>query len=191
MNGKNQLLSTHRVKGRTQCDEAWKPLRSWEERVCRICMDAQGEFISPCNCRGSAQYIHEECLKTWLTAKYATLEAAQCEICHEAFQMDVVVKSKCTPGLACREGLTQCLFIPLLLAVQALLVLIVVILAQKLQRNPGSVEEESYALALMVTCGASALIIFIRTRFARPAARWARNRFTIWGLALPRSSEMA
>lgn len=39
--------------------------------LCRICLcdDGNSDLISPCQCKGSTGYIHENCLKTWLLEK--------------------------------------------------------------------------------------------------------------------------
>ena len=33
---------------------------------CRICFDETGPFVSPCQCRGTAQYIHSKCLERYI-----------------------------------------------------------------------------------------------------------------------------
>ena len=62
------------------------------ERICRICLnthsDHQPKFVSPCACSGSAKYVHEYCLKTWLNYQLNTPQMKNkkdsqldCEIC--------------------------------------------------------------------------------------------------------------
>lgn len=39
-----------------------------EERVCRYCLEGDvcgDSLISPCECSGSAQYVHLQCLRKW------------------------------------------------------------------------------------------------------------------------------
>ena len=31
--------------------------------ACRVCFDCDGELVSPCQCRGSQEYIHLHCLR--------------------------------------------------------------------------------------------------------------------------------
>ena len=62
-----------------------------QERLCRICYDVdktENKLISPCSCTGSCQYVHQECIKKWLTdvieinntrGKYVF---PKCEICN-------------------------------------------------------------------------------------------------------------
>lgn len=36
--------------------------------TCRICMNEEetSRYISPCLCKGTSEYVHEECLKMWI-----------------------------------------------------------------------------------------------------------------------------
>lgn len=44
--------------------------------TCRICLE-EGDLIQPCNCSGTAAYVHEECLIKWFRVSKRT----DCEIC--------------------------------------------------------------------------------------------------------------
>lgn len=50
---------------------------------CRICLetDEVGNLISPCNCRGSSQWVHTECLNEWRNFDVNSRSNRQCEIC--------------------------------------------------------------------------------------------------------------
>jgi len=48
---------------------------------CRICLEEDGPFVSPCACKGTTAYIHEGCLNQWIDTSGAT----ECEICKEEF----------------------------------------------------------------------------------------------------------
>jgi len=55
--------------------------------VCRICFDAAGEngtggLVSPCACRGSAAYVHLDCLREWCGRKGDFLK---CDLCHQRY----------------------------------------------------------------------------------------------------------
>lgn len=53
--------------------------------TCRICYDDEpNNLIQPCNCAGSAAFVHKECLLKWLETSGRT----NCEICH--FEYDIV-----------------------------------------------------------------------------------------------------
>lgn len=45
--------------------------------TCRICLESDGTLISPCACKGTAGYIHEDCLLKWINES----ESYECEIC--------------------------------------------------------------------------------------------------------------
>ncbi|CAD8098009.1 unnamed protein product [Paramecium primaurelia] len=68
--------------------------------ICRICLeDGQiNAFIKPCECKGSIQYIHEDCLKTWLLRNHKIDEIAAnrvfCELCKKTFHCDVQFQQK-------------------------------------------------------------------------------------------------
>ena len=62
--------------------------------VCRFCMSADGELISPCMCRGSNEWVHLACLRQWQTnvlltqsthPKYQTSIDRICNVCLEPF----------------------------------------------------------------------------------------------------------
>ncbi|GCB73435.1 hypothetical protein scyTo_0002541 [Scyliorhinus torazame] len=69
-----------------------------EGDICRICQIGAGvttppnPLIQPCNCTGSLQYVHQECMKKWLQSKInsgADLTAVTtCELCKEKLQLD-------------------------------------------------------------------------------------------------------
>jgi len=43
------------------------------EKICRICLESEcikeNPLIVPCNCKGTMQYVHLNCLKRWLFKK--------------------------------------------------------------------------------------------------------------------------
>uniref|UniRef100_A0A8C0GBP8 RING-type E3 ubiquitin transferase n=1 Tax=Chelonoidis abingdonii TaxID=106734 RepID=A0A8C0GBP8_CHEAB len=64
---------------------------------CRICQIAGGSLtnplVEPCGCIGTLQFVHQECLKTWLKAKIksgAELGAVKtCELCKQSLIADL------------------------------------------------------------------------------------------------------
>ncbi|KAI8332290.1 hypothetical protein BC941DRAFT_437159 [Chlamydoabsidia padenii] len=55
-----------------------------ETKRCTICLNTREgdtEFIAPCCCRGSVQYVHEQCLKAWI------LRSPQCNVCLEYYSL--------------------------------------------------------------------------------------------------------
>jgi hypothetical protein len=53
---------------------------------CRICLEDEGPFISPCLCSGTMKDIHEECLLKWIHMNtHNPFNRARCELCHFPF----------------------------------------------------------------------------------------------------------
>uniref|UniRef100_UPI00398E6C96 E3 ubiquitin-protein ligase MARCHF7 isoform X2 n=1 Tax=Pristiophorus japonicus TaxID=55135 RepID=UPI00398E6C96 len=69
-----------------------------EGDICRICQMGAGAtsppnpLIQPCNCTGSLQYVHQECMKKWLQSKINSgadlIAVTTCELCKEKLQLD-------------------------------------------------------------------------------------------------------
>ncbi|CAD8115737.1 unnamed protein product [Paramecium sonneborni] len=65
-----------------------------ETKFCRICLcdDGNSDLIRPCKCKGSLQYIHENCLKIWILEKQGIEKVYKnnidCEVCHSKFLME-------------------------------------------------------------------------------------------------------
>ena len=53
--------------------------------ACRICFESEGTLCAPCKCKGSIEYIHEECLLTWIRGND---ERSNCELCKEPYAFD-------------------------------------------------------------------------------------------------------
>lgn len=57
--------------------------------TCRYCLDGSNEydnFISPCECKGSSEFVHKNCLKRWLESKNGTTHYNTCSECHSNFK---------------------------------------------------------------------------------------------------------
>lgn len=133
-----------------------------EAPTCRICFDVESSsapLLHPCRCAGSAHYIHEECLKAWLASRGTDLSKSECEVCKTPFIMKIKVHRKFSPRDICKEGITQCLFTPLLLAVLGMLILIIYLLCNKYLNDNNSTETKGYTVALIVTCCLASLVI--------------------------------
>lgn len=71
-----------------------------EHKVCRYCFDDETEnnkLITPCKCKGSAKYIHEECLNNWIFQLIQGNMEKKCEVCKYVFKIEITSKSKCDP----------------------------------------------------------------------------------------------
>ncbi|CAD8113096.1 unnamed protein product [Paramecium primaurelia] len=69
-------------------------------RICRICMmeEETSRFIYPCKCKGSSQYVHEECFKSWILTKNIVEKVLKkdisCEVCSYKINMKVTYQDK-------------------------------------------------------------------------------------------------
>merc|ERR1711892_7565 len=68
--------------------------------LCRIChsnsgIDSKetrpGDLITPCNCKGTLELVHRNCLDRWLR----TADTKSCELCHYRFKMKSDMKPFC------------------------------------------------------------------------------------------------
>ncbi|ANS04357.1 membrane associated ring finger 1,8 [uncultured Mediterranean phage] len=60
---------------------------------CRICFSSspsQGQLITPCDCSGSLQYVHENCLSHWRTIEEDRRPRATCEVCQGPYNTAIV-----------------------------------------------------------------------------------------------------
>ena len=59
--------------------------------TCRICLENYPfDFISPCNCRGSLQYVHKTCLDEWRLRHHADhSNRIRCQECLAPFNYEV------------------------------------------------------------------------------------------------------
>ena len=81
---------------------------SVEEPSCRICLEAGGNLIQPCDCSGSAAFVHKECLVKWLNIS----KRANCEICLYEYNIEEEnVKNSCMTIFS--EDLSLNIHIPL------------------------------------------------------------------------------
>ena len=67
-----------------------KALSPSAHAICRICLEgedleagAAGRLISPCECKGSAGFIHQGCLARWILER----RQLSCELCKHAYRL--------------------------------------------------------------------------------------------------------
>lgn len=62
---------------------------------CRICLseDEVSNLIAPCECRGSARYVHSACLETWRSKNTDSWKVDLCSVCHSRFKGVAAVPS--------------------------------------------------------------------------------------------------
>lgn len=67
---------------------------SIDMNFCRICFEpAPPELISPCNCKGTINWVHRHCLDTWIEASNSNT----CEICYQPYELDGQRIVRCRP----------------------------------------------------------------------------------------------
>ena len=106
-----------------------------EFRICRICFDDESELkklIAPCKCRGTAKYIHEECLNFWINEQVRTNVEANCEVCKYKFQFEVNTKIKCNPKDSISENpFRLCYFFISLMMLSIVFILLYVVIERR------------------------------------------------------------
>ena len=55
-----------------------------EKQSCRICLEEDKTFISPCLCKGTMKYVHPVCLNQW---RKHSLHPLSCENCHFKYKI--------------------------------------------------------------------------------------------------------
>ncbi|TKR87663.1 hypothetical protein L596_012027 [Steinernema carpocapsae] len=78
-------------------------MSSPDPSFCRICLDTEGSFCSPCRCTGTLKHVHPDCLNQWIDVKMSkkcgtclfTVSASNTKIdnLHVANQMWTIVLS--------------------------------------------------------------------------------------------------
>ena len=57
-----------------------------DEPACRICLETTGPFISPCLCKGSMKFIHQDCIEKWRNTSPNPLSYSRCEQCQYTYK---------------------------------------------------------------------------------------------------------
>ena len=161
------------------------------EATCRICLDNEqnietGNFIKPCRCTGTMEWVHDECLKTWIVAKENEINAAACELCGTSFNMRFKLENVFYPRKAFKEkvfGLMSC--ICLSFTIMALLIIITVLAvgwSKSINEEEGTAAQQSsaeYKLSLIVVCalisGIVSVFVFLVVRdicFRTEVSEW-------------------
>lgn len=144
-----------------------------KDTVCRICLECEASdnsLIHPCKCAGTVKYVHEGCLKAWLSSRDQDLAQAECELCRTPFVMTMRLQRKCVPKGFLNEGFTHCLLAPLLAGVLGMIGLIIYLLTDKYLINTSSTSQRSYSSVLIGVCiVASLVLIYLLIKALREA----------------------
>ena len=128
------------------------------EQQCRICLETVSckALISPCRCIGSISYVHETCLKTWITSKKEELNEAKCELCNTAFHMKWEIKYACIYHTLVRNNPSQSLLLPILLIFELLICYLTVNVIQRCLD-----ENETVSRSVLIVLAVISIIGFI------------------------------
>lgn len=133
-----------------------------DQPICRICLETElnsNKLISPCKCKGTLKYVHEECLKTWLISLDIDVDEGSCELCKTSYIMEFNLKYRCSFSSAQTDGVTNSFFMALLLTVLVMLGFIVYLLFDRYFERSKEKEEGIYSIALIVICVISWLVL--------------------------------
>lgn len=99
------------------------------EAVCKICFDTErNDLISPCLCNGTSKYVHEKCLKTWISSQETSNSKPKCEICNYEYKMKLKEVRVYNPKKAIEEEFLYCCMIPVIIVIIIILSIIIAIL---------------------------------------------------------------
>jgi hypothetical protein len=69
-------------------------LATSNDKLCWICLESEkvgDDFVNPCGCCGSVQWVHRKCLGKWLDRLLDdTRDIYRCELCHETYRRECV-----------------------------------------------------------------------------------------------------
>jgi E3 ubiquitin-protein ligase DOA10 len=71
------------------------------EKICRICLENDGELISVCGCKGSVKYVHKDCIKKWQQMAPTLESKIYCQLCKEKYQYDGQIEEKVINSISC------------------------------------------------------------------------------------------
>lgn len=118
---------------------------------CRICFDiGMNPLIQACKCNGSSRYVHEVCLKQWITTKYTQLDNAQCEVCLYKYTIIIEKASKCNPRSAVPQSISNlCMVITTFFILLALSIYTGLFIRHKMDLK----KKKTYSIAVLAICG--------------------------------------
>ena len=115
-----------------QFDELKEEKEKEEEKECRICLEPSGNLIVVCECKGSCEYVHKECIETWINHfNDNDIRHNKCEICKSDYNLEILELDDDDDDNECNLfKSTSCkIFVTLLLAISfSILMLLLIIL---------------------------------------------------------------
>ncbi|EPS45271.1 hypothetical protein H072_741 [Dactylellina haptotyla CBS 200.50] len=88
-------------------------------KQCRICLDTTtedadeelGRLISPCKCKGSARYVHEECLRAWRLQSANSQSFYKCPTCHFEYRFQRLKAAQIIASTGLQVTITALIFV--------------------------------------------------------------------------------
>ena len=66
-----------------------------EINECRICLEESDDLICICGCKGTAQYVHKECIEEWINRFPVNHpNHTRCQLCNEKYKLDLIDEIK-------------------------------------------------------------------------------------------------
>tara|TARA_X000000368_G_C22934746_1_gene669375 strand:- start:666 stop:1022 length:357 start_codon:yes stop_codon:yes gene_type:complete len=89
---------------------------------CRICLEGEGNLICICGCKGTLQYVHKECIETWINSFPSNhINHQQCGICKQNYNLVLIDEQKIK---SVKDVLYLILFFYISIGVSMLIILI-------------------------------------------------------------------
>ena len=120
---------TFRLKTSQNSEVSIENLEEPPEKICRICFESEipdNLLISPCRCKGSMKYVHQECLKVWLLSQFIDLNESTCDICKNKLYMNIKLQTI----ISCENLRNECsklAFIPIVIGIFFTILVVVLI----------------------------------------------------------------
>ena len=83
LNNYNTKINPLYCKTEEECEEECEECE--DEKICRICLENDGELISVCGCKGSVKYVHKDCIKKWQQMAPTNESKLYCQLCKEKY----------------------------------------------------------------------------------------------------------
>jgi len=60
-------------------------------RICRFCLDVkngdENPLLRPCKCKGSAAYVHADCIRIWRRTTTVSFNVTNCQVCLQKYDL--------------------------------------------------------------------------------------------------------
>jgi hypothetical protein len=126
-----------------------------EEKLCRYCLDTElpaNRLISPCACKGSMKFVHEDCLKVWISLQPSSADSHKCDLCKTELKIEMKFSRHCSFknfGKHCFKILT---FPVLIVFITCVYITVLVYLIKGNIQGSLKLSETLYLLLILCSC---------------------------------------